>query len=246
MGDVKLALLMGAALGRGVLAAIMLAFVLAAIPAIGILIRHGRAGAKMGLPFGPFLALGSLVVPFVGLRCKAVSPVGGSLRRGSKADPPEVSQLNGPIDRAQRGVISPVEAIMLVRHGGDRRRDRDPVVHRDAAALAATPTPAHLVTQGADAAEAYRSDHGSYAGMNPAALRRYDASLDASSYRLVGLGPSGYCIQANSGGRTWHLGNPAGQRHPRQLSVAPGTGTRRLLHSCPRGGVAQLVRAAES
>jgi len=68
-----------------------------------------------------------------------------------------------------------------------------------------------LVTQGADAAEAYRSDHGSYLGMNPAALRRYDASLDASSYRLVGLGPSGYCIQANSGGRTWHLGNPAGQ-----------------------------------
>ena len=47
--------------------------------------------------------------------------------------------------------------------------------------------------------------------MNPAALRRYDASLDASSYRLVGLGPSGYCIQANSGGRTWHVGNPAGQ-----------------------------------
>ena len=68
-----------------------------------------------------------------------------------------------------------------------------------------------LVTQGADAAEAYRSDHGSYAGMNPAALRRYDPSLDASSYRLVGLGPKGYCIQANSGGRTWHVGNPAGQ-----------------------------------
>ena len=66
MGDVKLALLMGAALGRGVAAAIMLAFVLSAIPAIGILIRHGRAGAKMGLPFGPFLALGSLVVLFVG------------------------------------------------------------------------------------------------------------------------------------------------------------------------------------
>lgn len=68
-----------------------------------------------------------------------------------------------------------------------------------------------LVTQGADAAEAYRSDHGSYTGLNPAALRRYDPSLDASSYRLVGLGPAGYCIQANSGGRTWHLENPAGQ-----------------------------------
>jgi leader peptidase (prepilin peptidase)/N-methyltransferase len=66
MGDVKLALLMGAALGRGVAAAIMLAFFLAAVPAIALLIRHGRAGGKMSLPFGPFLALGSLVVLFAG------------------------------------------------------------------------------------------------------------------------------------------------------------------------------------
>ena len=66
MGDVKLAVLMGAALGRGVVSALMLAFVLAALPAIALLFRHGRAGGKMGIPFGPFLALGSLVVLFAG------------------------------------------------------------------------------------------------------------------------------------------------------------------------------------
>ncbi len=66
MGDVKLALLMGAALGRSVLPALMLAMVLAVIPAIWLLVRHGRAGRTMGIPFGPFLALGSVVVLFAG------------------------------------------------------------------------------------------------------------------------------------------------------------------------------------
>jgi leader peptidase (prepilin peptidase)/N-methyltransferase len=66
MGDVKLALLMGAALGRGVAPALMLAFVFAALPSLALLVRHGRAGGKMGIPFGPFLALGSLVILFAG------------------------------------------------------------------------------------------------------------------------------------------------------------------------------------
>lgn len=66
MGDVKLAMLMGAALGRGVVPALMLGMVLAAVPAIGLLVRHGKAGRTMGIPFGPFLALGSLVVLFAG------------------------------------------------------------------------------------------------------------------------------------------------------------------------------------
>jgi leader peptidase (prepilin peptidase) / N-methyltransferase len=66
MGDVKLAVLMGAALGRGVAAALVLAFLLAALPALALLVRHGRAGRTMGIPFGPFLALGSLVVLFAG------------------------------------------------------------------------------------------------------------------------------------------------------------------------------------
>jgi leader peptidase (prepilin peptidase)/N-methyltransferase len=64
MGDVKLAFLMGAALGRSVLPALMLAMLLAVIPAIALLVRHGRAGRTMGIPFGPFLALGSVVVLF--------------------------------------------------------------------------------------------------------------------------------------------------------------------------------------
>jgi len=64
MGDVKLALLMGAALGRSVIAALVLATFLSAIPAIAILVRHGRAGRTMGFPFGPFLAAGSIVVLF--------------------------------------------------------------------------------------------------------------------------------------------------------------------------------------
>jgi leader peptidase (prepilin peptidase) / N-methyltransferase len=64
MGDVKLAFLMGAALGRSVLPALMLAMVLAAVPAIALLVRHGRAGRTMGIPFGPFLALASVVVLF--------------------------------------------------------------------------------------------------------------------------------------------------------------------------------------
>ena len=50
MGDVKLAFLMGAALGRSVLPALMLAMVLAVIPAIGLLIRHGRAGRTWASP----------------------------------------------------------------------------------------------------------------------------------------------------------------------------------------------------
>jgi leader peptidase (prepilin peptidase)/N-methyltransferase len=66
MGDVKLALLMGAALGRSVVPALMLATFLSAIPAVALLIRHGREGRTMGIPFGPFLAIGSVVVLFAG------------------------------------------------------------------------------------------------------------------------------------------------------------------------------------
>jgi leader peptidase (prepilin peptidase)/N-methyltransferase len=65
MGDVKLALLIGAMLGRGAVPALAVGSVLAVVPSIAILIRHGRAGRKMGFPFGPFLALGALIVLFV-------------------------------------------------------------------------------------------------------------------------------------------------------------------------------------
>jgi prepilin signal peptidase PulO-like enzyme (type II secretory pathway) len=66
MGDVKLAFLMGAALGRGVILALVVASLASLIPSIAILVRHGRAGRKVGFPFGPFLAVGSLVALLVG------------------------------------------------------------------------------------------------------------------------------------------------------------------------------------
>ena len=58
MGDVKLALLLGAMLGRTVPVAMMIAMLAALVPAIVLLARHGSAARKMGIPFGPFLALG--------------------------------------------------------------------------------------------------------------------------------------------------------------------------------------------
>jgi leader peptidase (prepilin peptidase)/N-methyltransferase len=66
MGDVKLALLMGAALGRYVGVAMMVAMVVALVPSAVLIARHGKAGRKMGIPFGPFLALGSVVALFAG------------------------------------------------------------------------------------------------------------------------------------------------------------------------------------
>jgi leader peptidase (prepilin peptidase)/N-methyltransferase len=66
MGDVKLALLMGAMLGRTVTAALAVGMVAALVPAVVLLARHGSAARKMGIPFGPFLALGSVVALFAG------------------------------------------------------------------------------------------------------------------------------------------------------------------------------------
>ena len=66
MGDVKLALVMGAALGKTVGVALMLGMLTALIPSIILLARHGSAARKMGIPLGPFLALGSVVALFFG------------------------------------------------------------------------------------------------------------------------------------------------------------------------------------
>ena len=66
MGDVKLALLMGAALGRSVPVALMLGMFAAVVPGIYLIAKHGNAGRKMGVPFGPFLAIGSVVALFWG------------------------------------------------------------------------------------------------------------------------------------------------------------------------------------
>jgi leader peptidase (prepilin peptidase) / N-methyltransferase len=68
MGDVKLALLMGAMLGRTVPVALMLGMLLALVPSVVLLARHGKAARKMGIPFAPFLALGSVLALFFGDR----------------------------------------------------------------------------------------------------------------------------------------------------------------------------------
>jgi leader peptidase (prepilin peptidase) / N-methyltransferase len=66
MGDVKLALLMGAALGKTVSVAMMAGMLAALVPSFYLLARHGSSARKMGIPFGPFLALGSVVALFAG------------------------------------------------------------------------------------------------------------------------------------------------------------------------------------
>lgn len=59
MGDVKLALLLGAVLGSAVIPGIAIAFLAGALLGAVFLIRHGRAARTMAIPFGPFLAAGA-------------------------------------------------------------------------------------------------------------------------------------------------------------------------------------------
>lgn len=66
MGDVKLAALMGVALGKTVPVALMAGMVAAMIPSLVLFARHGAKARKMGIPFGPFLAIGSVVALFWG------------------------------------------------------------------------------------------------------------------------------------------------------------------------------------
>jgi len=66
MGDVKLALLLGAMLGRLVGVGLMLGMFAALVPSVVLFARHGAAARKMGIPFAPFLAFGAVVALFVG------------------------------------------------------------------------------------------------------------------------------------------------------------------------------------
>jgi leader peptidase (prepilin peptidase)/N-methyltransferase len=68
MGDVKLALLMGAALGWTVSVALIVAMLGAFVPSAVLLVRHGARARKLAFPFAPFLALGSVVALFAGAR----------------------------------------------------------------------------------------------------------------------------------------------------------------------------------
>jgi leader peptidase (prepilin peptidase) / N-methyltransferase len=62
LGDVKLALLLGAALGSAVLTALFLGAVAASVYALFLLARDGAEARKQAIPFGPFLAFGSIAV----------------------------------------------------------------------------------------------------------------------------------------------------------------------------------------
>ena len=66
MGDVKLALLLGAMLGRTVPVAMMVAMIARSSRRSSCSFATARAARKMEIPFGPFLALGGVVALFAG------------------------------------------------------------------------------------------------------------------------------------------------------------------------------------
>ncbi len=66
MGDVKLALLLGAVLGSSVTVALMLGLFAALVPAAVLVSRHGVSARKMGVPLVPFLSFGAVTALFFG------------------------------------------------------------------------------------------------------------------------------------------------------------------------------------
>jgi leader peptidase (prepilin peptidase)/N-methyltransferase len=65
MGDVKLALLLGAALGQAVVPALVLGFLFVFPVALFIVLRGGASARKVAIPFGPFLSTGAVVALFL-------------------------------------------------------------------------------------------------------------------------------------------------------------------------------------
>jgi leader peptidase (prepilin peptidase)/N-methyltransferase len=66
MGDVKLALLLGFAVGWTVPVALFAGMIAALVPSAVLFARHGSAARKMAIPFAPFLALGGVLALFWG------------------------------------------------------------------------------------------------------------------------------------------------------------------------------------
>jgi leader peptidase (prepilin peptidase) / N-methyltransferase len=66
MGDVKLALLLGAVLGASVTVALLVGLLAALVPAAIPDSRPGDSARKTGVPLAPFLALGAVVSLFLG------------------------------------------------------------------------------------------------------------------------------------------------------------------------------------
>jgi leader peptidase (prepilin peptidase)/N-methyltransferase len=65
-GDVKLALLLGAALGKAVAFGLFVSTLAAGVISVAIIAVSGAEGRKRAIPFGPFLALGAIVTLFTG------------------------------------------------------------------------------------------------------------------------------------------------------------------------------------
>lgn len=65
-GDIKLALLLGAMLGRTVPVGLMAGMLFGIAPSLLLFARHGLKARKMKIPFGPFLALGAVFALFWG------------------------------------------------------------------------------------------------------------------------------------------------------------------------------------
>jgi leader peptidase (prepilin peptidase) / N-methyltransferase len=66
MGDAKLGLLLGLALGSKTFAAIEFALLAVLIAAVWIIATQGMAARKKAIPFGPFLGLGGILGLFLG------------------------------------------------------------------------------------------------------------------------------------------------------------------------------------
>ena len=66
MGDVKLALLIGALLGRTTPVAFMLTLLLTLVPTVFLIAPHGRGARRLAIPFAPFLAAGAVITLFAG------------------------------------------------------------------------------------------------------------------------------------------------------------------------------------
>lgn len=66
MGDVKLSAVLGLYLGSAVLPALLAAFFAGSAYGVALIARHGPEARKMGVPFGPFLALGGVIALLVG------------------------------------------------------------------------------------------------------------------------------------------------------------------------------------
>jgi leader peptidase (prepilin peptidase)/N-methyltransferase len=66
MGDVKLALLIGALLGVTTPVGLMLGLFLALVPSLVLFARHGMGARRLAIPFAPFLCAGAVIALFAG------------------------------------------------------------------------------------------------------------------------------------------------------------------------------------